>query len=337
MIIAIDESGSFVEAPSVGSWCVVAAYVFNERIRTHSFSALASLKARCGRGSSLEIKLKDIEEAEYFRFLNDLYRIGGVLFAVATDAGLNLTPGVIEHRTIQAEKIRKNVPRMKYDVGKRAVTDLAAEIDSLAPQLYIQLLCQVELIRDVLSRGILYFVQRDPVSLRRFKWRIDQKNTIKTTYERAFEKITPALLQSISFREPMIFLDGADYSHFKPYEFSEEEFPEYLQEEFGREPRSSVNIGKILRENMAFPESSSDPAVQIADLLAAGIRKCLRAGFANNELAAKFLGRLMVQNLKKEPPLCLVHFTGEEFSADVAAANVVRLMDRASRSMLNAA
>src|SRR2546426_1162962 len=119
---------------------------------------------------------------------------------------------------MQAEKIRENISRMLYEGGKRGVAALADEIDSLPAQLYVQLVCQVVLLSDVLRRAILYYVQRDPVTLRRFVWRVDQKNTERTTFERAFVKVAPGLLQSESFRDPAIYLIDADYSHFGRFE-----------------------------------------------------------------------------------------------------------------------
>lgn len=79
---------------------------------------------------------------------------------------------------------------------------LADEIQGLSPQLYVQLVCQVRLIDDVLRRAINYYAQRMPQTLRHFRWRIDQKNVEKPTFEQAFARIAPALLQTRSIRDP---------------------------------------------------------------------------------------------------------------------------------------
>lgn len=334
MLISIDESGSFVHAATPGAWCVVAGYTFAERSKSSTYAALAQAKASSRRKGQKEVKLKHLSEGDYFRFLHGLRRSGGALFAVATDTSYATPAGVVEHRRLQAEKVRSNIPRMIYEEGKAAVATLADEIESLSPQLYVQLLSQVLLIQDLLSRGILFHVQRDPVTLRRFVFRIDQKNTTKTTYERAFQNVAPAFLQSISFREPMIMLEGADYSHFAAFEQAMEEYPKYLQEELGHEPQAAANIGKLLGADMRFPDSKMDASVQVADLLASGIRRCLRGGFSNNRTAAALLGRLMVQNAKGSHPIRLVTLTDSTTEPDRTAALSVVRFEKYAQPML---
>lgn len=334
MIIAIDESGTFVSAPTKNAWCVVSAYVFSERIQSRSIAALKKLKKSSGVSDYQEIKLKNVSEHDYFRFVADLSKLGGVLFAVATDSHINDNESVIKHRTIQANKIRENEPRMIHESGKKAIALLADEVDSLSPQLYVQLQCQVELLSDIFHRAILYYAQRDPITLRKYKWRIDQKNTKKTVYEKAFEEVVCPILQTISFLEPMIFLEEADYSHMGQFLYSEGEAPKYVEEVFGKKLDGGVNIGKIVRDDMSFPNSKVDLSVQIADLLASGIRRCLRSEFANNHVASKLLGSLMLDNLKGKPP---IQFVGLQEHEEVTAASIAKItavMESASKRML---
>jgi hypothetical protein len=107
VIIAIDESGTFVSAPKKNSWCIVSAYVFSERVQSRSFAALKELKKSSGVSAHQEIKLKNVSEENYFKFVEDLSKLGGVLFAVATDSHVNDNNSVIKHRTIQVNKIRE--------------------------------------------------------------------------------------------------------------------------------------------------------------------------------------------------------------------------------------
>lgn len=335
MLIAIDESGTFVPSAQSGSWCVVAAYTFAERRKTAALKALLSLKKKYHRSTRQEAKLRDIKESDYFAFLTELMGAGGVLFAAATDTSLTMSSEIRAHRAAQAQNIRANVHRMRFDEGKRAAEELADGIDGLSTQLYAQLMCQTSVLSAVLKRAILYFVQRDPVTLRRFIWRIDQKNTTKTSFENVFEHIAPGLLQSRSFREPFYFLEGADYSHFSPYEFSEDEFPNFLVEEFGYMPQPTVNIGKLLRKDMQFPDSRDDLSIQIADLLASGIRRCLRGGFSDNKKAAILLGKLMIQDEKPKPPISLVRFSsGGVLQPDKTAKSAVLRMKAHARPMM---
>jgi hypothetical protein len=223
---------------------------------------------------------------------------------------------------------------MIYEEGKRAVGLLADQLEALSPQLYVQLHCQVNMIFDIIGRALIYFVQRDPITLRRFKWRIDQKNTSKTDFEDAFEKVAPALLQSRSIDEPLIMLEGADYSALASCEYGEGEAPTYLSEATGIEIKRGLNIGKLLRENREFEDSTRSEGIQIADLLASGIRRCLRNGFDDNQIAAQLLGRLMIQGQKPRPPLQVIGFKKAVLPAASPAARVINTMIRYSRSML---
>ena len=281
-----------------------------------------------------KIKLRDISEQVYFRFLADLSRHNGLLFTVATDSYLNTNSVAGTHRKGQADKVRINIPSMKYDSAKEGLAKLADDIDGLSDQLYIQLQCQIALISDALNRGILYYVQRDPVTLRRFVWRIDQKNSQKTTYERAFETVLCPILQSISFREPMIQIVEEDYSYMEPFMYAENDAPKYVEEAFGKKLNGGVNIGKIIRDDMQFPDSKNEPLVQIADLLASGVRRCLRSGFKNNKLAAQSLGRLMLGNIKDKWPILFVGFHTAETNVDDSIAKIAGTMNRYSRGMI---
>lgn len=334
MKIFIDESGSFVNSSTVDSWNCVVAYVMPERDTTKSRKILSALKSKATSSSGGEVKLNDVSENDYFRFLSDLGGLNSILFSVATDAGRNRPEDISLHQKDQVEKIRKNVPRMKYEAGKQAIQILSDQLGSLSPQLYVQLHCQVNLIFDIVSRTILYFVQRDPKTLRRFKWRIDQKNTTKIDFEEAFEKITPPLLQSKSINEPLMMIQGADYSALAPYEYTEGEALTYLKDEFGVDITNGINIGKLVRENLEFEDSKRSEGIQIADLLASGLRRCLRNEFNKNQVAAQLLGRLMLRGQHEAPPLRLIGFDEYALPGNNAAASAVNSMIRHSRSML---
>lgn len=334
MNIFIDESGSFVNSNNTDSWNCVVAYVMPERDKTKSRKILASLKSKTTSSSKNEIKLRDIAENDYFKFLADLEKLNCVLFAAATDAGRNKPGDISIHQKTQIDKIRENIPGMKYESGKQAIKILSEQLGNLSPQLYVQLHCQVNLIFDVVSRAILYFVQRDPRTLRRFKWRIDQKNTTKIDFEDAFEKITPALLQSMSIDEPLVMLRGENYSALAPYVYAEGEVPTYLKEATGINITNAINIGKLIRDNFEFEDSNRSEGIQIADLLASGLRRCLRNEFDRNQVAAQLLGRLMLQGQNKTPPLLLIGFDESVLPKGSATANAVSTMIRQSRSML---
>jgi hypothetical protein len=85
---------------------------------------------------------------------------------------------------------------------------------------------------------------------------------------------------------------------------------------------------------MSFPDSKMELSVQIADLLASGVRRCLRSEFANNNIAAKLLGSLMLDDVKEEPPIKFVGFQEHEEVTDASIGKTTAIMKRASKGML---
>ncbi len=310
------------------------AYTTPEIDRRPLRNALSRLKRNAGVRVFDEVKLKSVDESSYLEFLRNLVSLNGVLFAVATDAGINEAVDIGSHQREQVEKITKNKPIMKYEEGRQALQMLADQVGGLAPQLYVQLHCQVLLIASIVHSGVLYFVQRFPKSLCKFRWRIDQKNSTKTDFEDAFVKVAPALLQTISVMEPMPMLEGADYSAFERFDYPEGEKPNYLKEDYGIDVESSLNIGKLILEDLSFEDSTKNHGVQVADLLASGLRRCLRKGFHRNDRVASLLGRLMVQGKRNRPPLALVGFAEAERLVSTDVSRIVRLMTKNSRGML---
>ncbi len=299
--------------------------------------ALADLQIAAGARPPKEIKLRDISERDYFDFLSRLNQLHGILFTVATDAGLNSVAHIEKHRNIQATEITRHIDVMRYEAGRQAVKNLSDRVRNLPPQLYIQLKCQVILIKSVIHSGTLYFVQRFPGELGKFSWRIDQKNSTKTEYEKAFEILTPPWLQSFSLEKPIIMkLEGADYSAFKRFEYPEGKAPTYLKTEYGIDIGNAglTNIGQLIREDLKFVDSKQNYGVQIADLLATGLRRCLRARFNNNEVAARLLGSLMPQGRANESSVQLLGFSKEDRVVTGEIARLIRMMGSYSRAMV---
>ena len=337
MYIFVDESGSFVPPPpsQTNAWNSIAAFVVPEGHRSRMSAALATLKRETRWPKGRELKLKNIGEATYFRFLARLAQLDGVLFVVLTDMTTNDITATRRHQRDQVANIIKHVDKMLHENGRAALHQLSAQVAGLSAQLYVQLQCQVELIDMIVRSASLYFVQRHPKTLRHFRWRIDQKNATRTKYERSFFALTPALLQSRSLTDPWIMLKGADYGGFDRFDFPPGEEPTYLREAYGIDtgPEPVRNLGKLFRENFEFVDSKRSPGVQVADLLAAGIRRTLRQGFDDNLLASRLLGAMMVRGERRRPPVRLLTLSDERvLTGD--ARGLVAAMTSYARPML---
>lgn len=337
MNLFIDESGSFVDAASPGAYNSVVAYVSPEFDRKRLQNVLSRLKASCGVPRVAEIKLRQTSEAAYFEFLRTLAECSGVLYAVATDAGVNQYKIVLEHQEGQASKVVEHKNKILHEEGRRAVQSVSDRLSRLSPQLYVQLFCQIHLISAILSSGVLYFVQRHPQCLGRFRWKIDQKNSTRTQFETMFVTLAPALVQSMSLRDPFPALIGADYSRFDRFKYPPGEEPTWLEDQYGIEidsSRGKTNVGMIIHEDLRFVDSKQSYGVQVADLLASGIRRCLRQEFENNEKAAFLLGRLMVQKDAGEPPIRLLGFAQVEQPVSSSEAKLINIMTRSCHPMV---
>lgn len=335
MEISIDESGSFaVKGASKNSWCVVLAFACPESDKTKSKNILTKLKRQNNVNIKHEIKLGQVSETSFSNFLKELNELDAVLLSVATDSGLNLEASVKRHQERVVFKIMENIDEMQYEEGKDAVRILSSQLKCIPVQLYIQLQCQNNLIESFIRKGINYFVQRAPNSLRRFRWRIDQKSPDKKTdFEDAFEKFCPLLLQSLSLREPSVLINEWDYSPMSKYMFKKGEVPNYLVDKFPElKDGEGLDIQKIVREDIHFIDSTSHQGVQIADLLASGLRKLLRLEFDNNEQVAHYLGGLMIQEEHNNSPIKLSTF-GSEANTDEQLSRIIRIMIKSCRPM----
>lgn len=311
--------------PRCESWSVVVAVAVPETSRRDLTKICEQLRRNRSSGSG-EVKLPQLGERGYLEFLGQLASIDLAVFATATDSGLNTPQTVEAHQAAQVADIRANIPRMEFEGGHAGMQLLANQLESISPQLYVQLVCQVDLIDDVIRRGINYYVQRHPATLREIRWRIDQKNSTRTNYEHAFEKIAPPLLQARSIREPMFRIRGFDYRHFRKFEFAVGEYPDYLQTEYGLSPTEGFNLGKLIREDIKFLDSRRCNGVQIADLLASGIRRVLKQAFDDPLAIAAALGRLTVENSRGRSSINFVSL-GIEDALSPATAEVARCMN----------
>lgn len=335
MHIFIDESGSFVYTPEASSWSSICAIVIPERAMKEAESVLMDFKKENGYSVEDELKLGEVaDEMSYFKMLVRLARTNCTLYAVATDAHLNTPEAISDHKSHTIRGMLANIDKMLHEEGRQSVHHAVDQVRNLSAQLHIQLFCQISLMKLVVWQSVLYYSQHEPETLSSFVWRVDAKEPDKKTrYEAAFEQLSPVFLQSMSLADPIITITEFDYSHMADYIYGKGEGPTYLKESYGIDvdPTGALNIGKIFRGDIQFVNSKSSFGVQIADLLSAGLRRCLRGEFIDNLRAAAFLGRLMVQSPKEEYPLRLLSLGNEE-AISATTARMIKMMRRQQKS-----
>jgi hypothetical protein len=333
MIIYIDESGSFVAADAPGKWNAVVAVAVPESANAGVERALSTLKQRSAVSDSAEAKLNVHAESDYLRFLSDLATEEIVVFCIATDAGRNDLNATADHQTRQVDGVLRHIDKMRHAGGRAALEKMAGDLRSLSPQLYVQLTCQIDLMYDVVCRSILYFAQRDSSALSNFIWRIDRKDINPTLFEQSFERLSTLLLQARSIDEPMPMVTGFDYGAMAKYRFEEGKLPEYLSKEYGINAKHGLNIQKIVRDDIAFVDSAISAGIQVADLIASGLRKCLRDQFDDTEAVSAALGNIMVEAERDRLPINLVGFV-ERIPLPTRTARIVRIMSTRAKPML---
>lgn len=337
MHIFIDESGSFVYTPEKAAWSSICAVVIPENVLGEAESALSDFKKENGIALSDELKLGALDdEMSYFRLLLRLAKTNCTLYGVVTDAHLNTPEAVAAHKEATARGMLVNKEKMIHESGREAVQRAADMVRDLSAQLHVQLICQIKLMQLVVWQAVFYYGQHEPETLAAFVWRVDAKALeTKTEYEQAFEQLSPAYLQTISLADPIITVSEFDYSHMAAYVYARDEAPCYLKEDYGvdQDLTGSLNIGKVFRDDIRFVNSRDSFGIQLADLLSAGLRRCLRKGFKDNLRAAAFLGRLMVQRPRNAYPL-LLSTLGNEEAVDISTAALIKMMRRQQRSAL---
>lgn len=293
MFIYIDESGSFVNKEAVtNSWCTVVGYAVSEIDRKKCDLILKKVKLSAGFSVFDEIKIRDLEENQFFILLEDLSDCDGIMFSVATDSSLNTSSHVREHKLQQAKNLEHYVGDLHRKLRLSDNETLQAHFEALSDQLYIQFIVQTSLVHNLLGHAITYFAVRRPRALRNFRWRVDRKDEYnETEYENAFRRYAPAISQMLSIKEPGIMVDNVDYSELYPFVL---ETTHHDATTDGQVGTSRLNVNKIIYDDFKFVDSRETIGVQIADLLASGLRRFLRLDFHDNDRAAKLLGRLMV-------------------------------------------
>jgi hypothetical protein len=334
VFVYIDESGSFVTPAPSGSWNVVGALAASEQGKRALFDILKATKLSMRKKTLDEIKLKDFDEEQFATFVRKLQSTECILFLTVLDSGGFDLAEIEEHQSNQVARIAENRSKMKFEEGRLLIDDLANRVRKLSPQLYVQLVAHLDILSQVLRGTTLYFSQRRAATLSRFRWRIDEKNPQRPSFEEVLTYFAPPLLQSKSLKDPIAMVEGFDYSHFQRFEYEPGTFPQYLQEAVGRKIEGGLNLGKLLNEDKAFVSSHSEPGVQIVDLLVSGFRRVLRAGFADNIKMAELIGGLTVQHERGNWSVHPVTLGRQQF-ANSHVKTVIGRADRNCRKMMH--
>lgn len=336
MKIFIDEAGSFARAPS-RSWSIscVGALVVPDDGYADLRVVIPRLKERWGLGEA-EIKGRSLTERQARQLITLLCGYD-VLFGLhAVDMALEVEAFINQHRRAQAEELTRRVTADFHPNLVAQLRGFRSTIESLPDNLYVQGTLTWGLVYDTLRSAIVYYVQRRSGELGSFEWVLDAKDKQKTRYEAMWESLVLPAMQAQSFKEPLIMLRGADYSHFKRFETRLKEIPQHLVEPLGhRGPETFVDVNEILRQR-TVADSASSVGLQLVDALTSVARRAMMGNLGSH--GWDLLGSLIVSPERDRNAIQMVTLTPPGVTIlphrDAPYRRVITHLDRTAKPML---
>lgn len=278
MYIFIDESGNFVVPSKPHAVSCIAALVVPEPFAATLFRKFRKA-IRPWKLQAKEVKGSKLDEQQMATVFKLMRRFDVLVVAVCMDMGLHTEASIDIHKNGQADVFQKKATEVMYPEMKHSLEDLAARIRALPNQLYAQSIVLTELVGEVFSASTLYYAQRIPSTLGSFKWRVDAKDRRTTEYEELWMKIVLPLFQAKFLHQPLIQLEGADYSAFAKFSKTASEPPVHLKDHISDRWASSampfryMDIREILTDNLKFHASERYTGLQLVDIVASAIRR----------------------------------------------------------------
>ena len=276
MHIFVDESGVFARSTAgTTSISVLAALVVPDPSVPLLQDGVGRLAASWGLGT-LEVKGRDLGETQFQAVHNLLADHDTIAVLVAIDLGTHTEDAITQHRLWQAARMTKHFGPEHHPDLLAQVKEIAARIEKLPNQLYVQMVLLNSAIDSVIQLAIVHYPQTSPAELGRFAWRLDAKSDKQTEYEDLWKILVAPFAQSKSLRQPMVFVRGADYSAFGKFENPDlPSPPEHLRQHIPNPDGvfSTFDIKKVMLEDLVFTDSEIERGLQLADVLANCFRR----------------------------------------------------------------
>jgi hypothetical protein len=289
MHIFIDESKNFLIPSQVkcAVSCVSCLVIPDEDYQAIS-NAFEALKADWGV-SHTEVKGKDLDEQRIDSVVRMLNRYDVIFETVAIEMALETECGILNHKNAQANKLMEKITPAHLPSLVESIKEAQKKFVDMPNQLYVQTVLMVRLVANILQKASLYYAQRKPKELGRFYWVVDAKDKTMTPYEEFWKSITLPFLQTITLREPIILLNGADYTSFMPFYGEMARAPEHLLEAVGEDsPFAYMEINKIMKD-LSFKNSERENGLQLVDILCNAIQRAMNGNLQPPRVGAYWL------------------------------------------------
>lgn len=281
MYIFIDEAGIFIDPAQTKKHNVsmIGALVIPEQYYSQIMQCMKEIKEEWGYEG--EVKGSKLKESQVAQLVTMLLEYNVLYVVVACETAL-LTPLALKwHKNNFARHILSNISKFHHPNMVNQIMEMSFAIEKFSNQLYVQYILMLDLIVRIHQYSTLYYAQCLPAELGSFHWIIDakEKNGM-TPVELWWKEILNPCLQGMSIKEPLIFLEGADYSFYEKY----------------NTPYGS-DINKIM-EGLNFQSSSAHDGLQLVDVLTTVLRKALNNKFEYH--GWQDIGKLMKKFRKEE-------------------------------------
>jgi hypothetical protein len=305
MRIYIDESGNFQPDAAASRICCETALAIPECVAPELLDRFVALRKEWTDAPELKgSSLSDEQTAAVLKLLGQ-YEVMAQIDAL--DVGSHSSAGIRQFQQGQADGITNGITPEHNNNARRWATDLSARWLALPPQLATQLYVLVLTLEDVIQYVPNYYAQRMPEELGHFDWVLDPKDIQPTPFEECWRRIVFPLLQSMSMDSPWARVEGFDYSAFSHFDM---DIPGYLLPHLKAKGRKipddgkGLDLGRLFRESISFPDSKAEPGLQLADIVASAFTKAM-----NGKLPPqvwRLLGPILVQRERGNPPIRFV-------------------------------
>lgn len=288
--IFIDESGTFApETHKRHSISAVGSLVIPSSGMKGFEKLYGRLRKRLPKTKG-EVKGRNLSENDVVQLARLLRKVGALFEVVVVDMSRHSKEDLLHHKRGQEEAVTAHLTSDHHPELVEEVWKLHKQLENMPLQLYVQSAAMGELVYLTLNHADTYYAYRNASELGKYHWRIDAKDRQKVTpWEQWWSVVVLPMLESHSFREPLIIAEGGDYRWHDRFR----KIPNDYKLQFVKDPRKSYfhDLKMVLTEDFRF---SAEPefGLEAVDIVTNTVRRSLSGNFRQHGWRA--LPQLMI-------------------------------------------
>ena len=306
----IDESGSFSHISSGNSSIsCVAALTVPDCTRKDLFRAFGDLKNHWGLINSP--KAGQLNESQILEVVDLLLQHHAFLHVAVTDTGMTNQNEISLYKNAQVEAIQRNLTDKHHPNLRTQLDEICQEIKALSFPNYIEYSLLTELIERVFRDMTLWYATHNARELADFGWTLDSKDKQPTKAERIWKVLVAAYLQTRFLQEPLICLQGANYSYLDKYLIRDnrpEHLPASILDLDEKDQFEGYDIGKIIRDKIKFRDDKNTLGLQLAHIVGNAYRRALVGNIEIDQIEE--IGQLLMKSRRTAAILVMLRTDG---------------------------